>query len=265
MYYSQIYFIKSKFLSRKVEIEIISPIKIDKKKKYPLVIFNDGQDAKAVGILNTLNRLHKQEKIREVIYVGLFANEERMSEYGIACKADYLNRGNKARAHNDFVIKELFPFLVKRFPVEPSSSENAVAGYSLGALSALDLLWNNPENFGKLGAFSGAFWWRSKAWKGTKNCDNYRIAHNMLKQTKAVSRHLKFWFQAGTEDENCDRNGNGIIDAIDDTLDLIQVISAKGFRPFYDIVYQETKGGIHAPKTWRKEFPKFMLWAYGKE
>jgi cyanate lyase len=34
----------------------------------------------------------------------------------------------------------------------------------------------------------------------------------------------------GTEDETADRNGNGIIDAIDDTQDVIKEIKFKGSK-----------------------------------
>ena len=45
----------------------------------------------------------------------------------------------------------------------------------------------------------------------------------MVKQGPKRGR-LKFWLEAGTKDEAADRNNNGIIDAIDDTLDLITAL-----------------------------------------
>jgi len=39
---------------------------------------------------------------------------------------------------------------------------------------------------------------------------------------------LKFFFECGTADETEDRNGNGIIDSIDDTKDLISALINKG-------------------------------------
>ena len=36
--------------------------------------------------------------------------------------------------------------------------------------------------------------------------------------------HLQYWFYAGTKEETGDRDKDGIIDVIDDTKDLIEII-----------------------------------------
>ncbi|HEY9116817.1 MAG TPA: esterase family protein, partial [Roseivirga sp.] len=70
---------------------------------------------------------------------------------------------------------------------------------------------------------------------------------------------LKFWFEAGTKDEESDRNNNGIIDSIDDTLDLISALKRKGYTDS-DILYLEIEGGEHNFNTWSEAFPKFISW-----
>jgi enterochelin esterase-like enzyme len=75
---------------------------------------------------------------------------------------------------------------------------------------------------------------------------------------------LRFWFQTGTLDEKADRNKNGVIDSIDDTLDLIVELAKKGYRPFHDIQYLEIEGGEHNLKTWKEAMPDFLKWAFGK-
>ncbi len=75
---------------------------------------------------------------------------------------------------------------------------------------------------------------------------------------------MRFWFEAGTHDELSDRNRNGVIDAIDDTLDLIVELVHKGYRPFHDIEYVEVEGGEHNQRTWAKAMPEFLKWAFGK-
>ena len=44
----------------------------------------------------------------------------------------------------------------------------------------------------------------------------------------AAKPPLRLWFQAGTRDEAEDRDGNGVIDAIQDTTELIDELAAKG-------------------------------------
>ena len=76
---------------------------------------------------------------------------------------------------------------------------------------------------------------------------------------------MKFWLEAGTADETEDRNNNGIIDAIDDTMDLIKILEEKGYRQDEDICYEEVEGGEHNYDTWSKVLPKFLQWAFGKK
>jgi enterochelin esterase-like enzyme len=72
---------------------------------------------------------------------------------------------------------------------------------------------------------------------------------------------MKFWFQNGTQDETDDRNNNGIIDAIDDTMALIDILTEKGYKPHEDIRYTEVEGGEHNTQTWKKVLPDFLKWA----
>ena len=74
----------------------------------------------------------------------------------------------------------------------------------------------------------------------------------------------QFWLQTGTEDEKDDRNNNGVIDSIEDTLDLIAELEKKGFRWGRDIRYVEVKGGHHNQATWSAIMPDFLIWAFGK-
>jgi enterochelin esterase family protein len=138
----------------------------------------------------------------------------------------------------------------------------AYAGFSLGGLSAFDIAWNNADVFDKVGVFSGSFWWRSKdLTKGYTDAD--RIMHSVIKST-TEKPDLEFWLQTGTKDETTDRNKNGIIDAIDDTIDLIKALEDKGYTRPADIQYVEVVGGSHDTATWAKATPKFLSWAFGR-
>jgi enterochelin esterase family protein len=86
--------------------------------------------------------------------------------------------------------------------------------------------------------------------------------HRIIRESK-VKPDLKFWLQTGTLDETADRNKNGIIDSIDDTIDLIAELEAKGFKRPNDIQYLEMVGGKHDMATWAKAMPQFLIWAFG--
>lgn len=253
---------KSAILSRKVSFKLIKPESIGDV-IYPLLILNDGQESGAVRIRQTLENLTGEGLIRPVIVAAIHAGN-RLQEYGIASCADYAGRGNEAGMYTDFIIKEFVPLLRKGLPVEEQSPHNAIAGYSLGALSAFDIAWNNPAYFGTVGCFSGSFWWRTKEWEKGRNVERFRIAHKMVKASGHVPAHLRLWFQAGTLDETNDRNGNGIIDSIDDTLDLIKELK-KHSIDIPRIRYLEIEGGRHHPETWAEAMIDFLIWTFPPE
>ena len=256
--------IYSKLLSREVEVELFLPADVyTSRKKYPLLLLNDGQDNTSVRVKETIEGLTLEGSIPEVIVVGVKAGN-RMQEYGVASKADYLKRGAKAKAYTKYIISELVPYLIYKYPVDPLASNHAIAGYSMGGLSALDIAWNHPEAFTKVGVFSGSLWWRKRNSKSRFYSDNRdRIVHQLIRNSK-FKTGLKFWLQTGTKDEQSDRNKNGVIDSIDDTLDLIVELTKKGYRPFHDIQYLEMKDGKHNTETWAEAMPHFLKWAFSK-
>ncbi len=250
----------SKMLNREVRFDVFLPPHYENTsdESYPLLIFNDGQDMEAVRLRETLEKLYVQKRLRPCIVVGVFA-ADRMQEYGTARHPDYKKRGKKAKAYTQFILKELLPYLKENFRL---GEEKAIAGFSLGGLSAFDIAWNHSGIFQLVGVFSGSFWWRSQPFD-PEDPDGHRIAHTMVKNKK---RHkgLRFWFQTGTLDEEADRNNNGVIDSIDDTRDLISELCAIGYHEGKDIHYVEMIGGRHDTATWGKIMPDFLIWAFGK-
>jgi enterochelin esterase-like enzyme len=255
--------IYTRLLQRNVEVEIMTPPEMDKNKQYPLLILNDGQDSGSVKVKQAVERLVSEKSIPEVIVVGVMASD-RMQEYGVGFRPDYFGRGKLAKAYADYIVTELVPYLMYKYPVSSLVADHAMAGYSLGGLSALDIVWRHPEIFGKAGVFSGSFWWRKRDAKSIFYSDyRDRLMHLQVRRGK-FRPGLKFWFQTGTLDEAGDRNKNGVIDSIDDTMDLITELTRKGYRPFHDIQYLEIKDGRHNQETWAQAMPHFLKWAFAK-
>ena len=223
-----------------------------------LLLINDGQDLARMGFAGMLEGLRTEP----LLCVGIHAGEQRMMEYGVAGRPDYLGRGVKAGDYARFVLEELIPAIRQRYGAR--FREKAFAGFSLGALSALDIVWHYPKEFAKAGLFSGSFWWRTRD-KSDPGYDEH-IHRIMHAEVRGGSYYpwLKFFFECGTEDETEDRNGNGIIDSIDDTKDLIGELKAKGYDESRDIRYMEIAGGHHDVATWARAMPEFLLWAFGK-
>ncbi|MEK6782957.1 MAG: alpha/beta hydrolase-fold protein [Bacteroidota bacterium] len=254
--------IHSKLLGRDTVVDIFLPFQYEKAgKHYPLLILNDGQDNETIRLKTTLEKLTFAKDIEDVIVVGIYAGD-RMQEYGVANKPDFKARGTRAKNYSRFIMTELVPYLQYRYSISKDISKRGIAGFSLGGLSALDIGWHHNDYFGKVGAFSGSFWWRKRDSKSRFYSDYYdRIMHQQIRRGK-YKPGLKFWFQTGLKDEGSDRNKNGVIDSIDDTLDLIVELAKKGYRPFHDIQYFEMKNGEHNLKTWAEAMPHFLKWAF---
>jgi len=229
---------------------------------YPVLLMNDGQDFDKMRLKKILGASFVSKEAAPFIYIGIETNENRMQEYGLASSADFKGRGSRAKQYTLFVIKEFIPYLKEKFPVSTKAMDWVYCGMSLGGLSAFDIVYHHSHYFGRVGVFSGSFWWRNKAFIKNDMHDRSRMILDLVKNSQAPP-HLKFWFQCGTEDEKADRNNNGIIDAIDDTQDLIMELRKKRYLYPGDISYVEVPGGKHDLPTWGKVFPEFIEWAFG--
>lgn len=248
-------------LGRVVRLDVVLPPGFSARaaEPYPVLYLNDGQDLARLHLPAILNRLYRRGEVRPFVLVAIHA-ADRLQEYGVAARPDYLGRGSRAGRYTDFMLRELLPYVQAHYHASAEPDEAAVAGMSLGGLMAFDLAWHHPEAFLRAGAFSGSFWWRGRGLHdGYTDAD--RLMHSLVLARPARSGQ-QFWLQAGTDNETTDRNQNGIIDAIDDTLDLLTALAAQGLPPAA-ARYVEVPGGHHHPDTWAAIFPDFLRWAFG--
>lgn len=253
--------IHSKFLKRDAQIEMFLPKNVADTGKMSLLLINDGQDMPVMQFDNILEELYSSKAIEPVCCAAIACGEERIMEYGVAGKKDYLGRGAKAALYTKFVLMELLPLIHKKYHIQ-QFKEVAFAGFSLGGLMALDIVWNHPNVFTKAGVFSGSLWWRSKDQADAKyDDDKHRIMQQVIRRG-SFKPGLKFFFQTGKLDETADRNHNGIIDAIEDTLDHIDELKRKGYTA-HDITYLELEDGHHDVLTWGRAMPAFLKWGWG--
>jgi enterochelin esterase-like enzyme len=261
----------SVFLEREVILDFFFPAKVDSLAEISLLLINDGQDLHKMhsgkkrhkGFRYILEELYQEDAITPLFCVGIHAGKNRKNEYGTTEILDYHGRGTKAEAYSHFIFEELLPFTRETFKLF-SFKEKSFCGFSLGGLSAFDIVWSNATEFNRVGLFSASLWWR------TVNQDEphfdesiHRIIHSKVRNGEYYP-WLKFFFETGTLDETADRNNNGIIDSIDDTLGLIEELVAKGYDEEKDIRYIELSDGRHDVDTWARAFPEFLKWGWGK-
>lgn len=254
-------------LKRIVHLDIVLPPDYQASNNtYPVLYLNDGQDLERLKMTNVLDALYQKQAIQPFVLIAIHAGD-RIQEYGTAAQADYMNRGSKAGLYTDFVLTELLPYIKKQYRISTDPAQSVFAGFSLGGLSAFDIVFHHPERFSKAGVFSGSFWWRSKSTEDGYRDETDRIMHDLVRKGN-YSKGLKFWFETGTDDETSDRNNNGVIDSIDDTIDLIDELVKKGYHRDTngahpsDIRYVEIKGGKHNQETWSAIMPDFLTWAF---
>lgn len=252
--------ITSAILQRDVTVTLLMPEEGSIAEPLNLLLLNDGQELEALNLTKTLETLYERNHLKPVLVAAIHAGEERLQEYGVAGRPDFKDRGNKASLYTQSIIDELLPQIKTETGIDAFDT-TAFAGFSLGGLSALDIAWHNADVFNKVGTFSASYWWRSRdLLKGYTDAD--RIMHNVIRETTGKP-DLKFWLQTGTKDETADRNQNGIIDSIDDTIDVIKELLAKGYERPADIQYLEMLNGTHDTETWGKAMSKFLCWAFG--
>lgn len=255
--------ISSEYLLRDVLVDCYMPADATNLSYSSLLLINDGQDLRTMEFENILESTHLIAGIEPLFCVGIHCSADRKNEYGTAKVLDYKGRGAKAGLYTKFIFEELLPFLRATYSII-SFKEKAFAGFSLGGLCALDIVWNHPEEFTKAGVFSGSLWWRDKDQDDTDfDEDTDRIMHRQIRGGLHYP-WMKFFFEVGTLDEIADRNDNGVIDSIDDTISLIAELVKKGYDPIKDVSYLELKEGKHDVSTWAKAFPAFLQWGWGR-
>ena len=249
--------------------------------RYDVLYVNDGQDLEAVGMAATLERLYARPAITRIIVVAIDMPPERMAGYGlfdratgeaIAAPTKYGAVGANAHVYARWLTQALLPTIDARYRTRPQADGRAILGWSLGALSAFGVGWQYPETFGRVGAFSPSFWLSADS----ANADAIqatRIVHALV-DGGAPMRRPRLFFGIGTKEETDDRDGDGVIDVLDDARDLVEGWTTPGGEPRRGVRLQGEgaapedvrlfllEGGRHDQPSWARMLPVFLRWAY---
>ena len=244
---------------RRVSVYLPPGYDADRAQPYPLFLALDGQTMPQWRLAETLDELVGAQRIEPVVIAAVPASAERVDEYGTAGTLDYAGRGRRAKAFQELLAGVVLPTIRENYHVTAAAAQTGIFGASMGGLCAFDSAWRRPQLFGTAGIFSGSLWWREND-AGMNSQQISRIVHRQVRET-AGRPELRLWFQAGTRDETEDRDNNGVIDAIQDTTELMDELAAKGFRSGPDMTYVQVEGGEHHESTWAKVLPEFLRWA----
>lgn len=119
----------------------------------PLAPFGDW------GVDVTIDALAAAGEIAPPIVVGI-DTENRIDEYLYAPVqiSEQLQATPLLPQYAAFVTETLKPLVDERWRTRPEPEHTAVAGSSLGGISALWIAWHHPGVFGRVASFSGSYW-----------------------------------------------------------------------------------------------------------
>lgn len=145
----------------------------------------------------------------------------------MAGRVDYMNWGCKVGVYIWFLFWELLLLLRQQYWIDIDLKAYVIVGFLLGGFFVFDVGWYYLEVFGQIGVFLGLLWWCFKLfWEEVLDVD---CIVQIYVEVSNVCLLFCFWLQAGIVDEQVDCNNNGIIDVIDDMLDLIRVLEIVGY------------------------------------
>jgi len=225
----------------------------------PVLIALDGQNMDAWRLEETLAGLAARGRRVQPLVVAIPAGDERIEEYGMADTLDFAGRGRRASEFQRFVIGSVLPAVRARYRIAADPAHTGIMGSSLGGLAAFDLAWRHPEVFGFAGIFSGSFWWRGEDGPPAVRQAS-RLVHRLVRETPVRPVTLRLWFSVGTREETDDRDGNGVIDAVQDTTELIDELERHGCRRGENVGYVSVEGAEHNEAAWARALPGFLEW-----
>ncbi len=276
-----------------LRVRVFLPVDYDPKADigYPVLYLNDGQDAEAVALQATLDDMIGRGEIRPAIAVAIDMPAARMAAYGFSDRAEqhslvattrHGDVGAQAHAYSKWVATRLVPTIDARYRTRARAEARTLLGWSLGAANVLNLAWQYPEVFANVGAFSTSLW--LSAQRGSPaDIEAGRIAQGMIARGQ-YHPGSRFFFAVGDAEETDDRDGDGVIDVLDDVRDLIDgwrvpgeaEPRAKGLRQLghsvntdhatragrADVSLLVLADGRHEQTSWAKMLPSFLRWAY---
>jgi enterochelin esterase family protein len=226
----------------------------------PVLVALDGQNMAAWKLEPTLAGIAELKRFPVPLVVAIAAGPDRLDEYGLPGLPDYAGRGRRAAEFQHFVIDRVLPAVRAKYGIRADPARTGVMGASLGGLAAFALAWQHPEVFGLAGIFSGSFWWRGEDGSPAVRQAS-RLAHRMVRETPERGVVPRLYFTVETNEETDDRDGNGVIDAVQDTTELIDELARRGLKRHGNLAFQLVEGGEHNEAAWARELGSFLWWA----
>ncbi|WP_375417670.1 alpha/beta hydrolase-fold protein [uncultured Hymenobacter sp.] len=215
-------------------------------RRYPVLYLQDGQNvfdattafAGEWGVDETLNQLAASRPATGCIVVAIDnGGAARLDEYSPWRNAKY--GGGEGDQYLDFLVLTLKPYVDAHYRTAPGPASTGIGGSSMGALIATYAALKYPAVFGKVAAFSPAYWFAEKS------------LFDYLRQHPA-SPAARFYFVSGTTESET------MVSLMRALRDRLQA----GGVPAANLSFSTRPDGQHAEWFWRREFAAGYRWLY---
>jgi predicted alpha/beta superfamily hydrolase len=237
-YHRQFY---STLLDNKRDIIVWLPpsYNLETERRYPVLYMHDGQnimDPKTSfagmdwRIDETLSKLIRLNKLREIIVVGIYNTPDRLEEYSDTEKGNYYIK---------FIIEELKPYIDKNYRTLKDNENTAVMGSSMGGLISFLIAWNHPDVFSKAACLSSSFYY------------NNDKAIEIVKKYNGPKKKIKFYIDHGED---------GLVRG----QKMFCALTSKGYIIGSDIDYFYAAGAEHNEKAWADRLERPLMFFFKK-
>lgn len=216
-----------------------NPIK-NPEKRYPVLYMHDGQNimdpktayvGKDWRVDETVLKLIRQKKIKEIIVVGIYNSPDRLDEYSWS---------EKGQNYLKFIVAELKPFIDSAYKTLSDKDNTAIMGSSMGGLISFYAAWHYPEVFSMAGCMSSSFYYNND--RSIKQVEEYT----------GPKKHVMFYIDHG-EDGNV-RGQRMFVE-----------LSKKGYIIGQDIDYYYAPGAEHNEREWAARLERPLIFFFGNK
>ena len=177
--------VPSKILARSVPYCVVLPASFDadKTKRFPILYELHGLgDNEQFFVHSGLWNLVEDQRERGELKEFLIATPAGGASF-------YINsKGGKVR-YEDFLLREFFPFIEKKYRVSPGRANRAISGVSMGGYGALHLAFRHPQLFTSVSAHSAALIEKLPAFVSTPQSPRSRILGGVF----GIPPDIAFW------------------------------------------------------------------------
>jgi predicted alpha/beta superfamily hydrolase len=197
-----------------------------------LLIFHDGQNLSAWGLVETVDALVAAGTIEPTVIVAIdHLGERRIREFGYG-----------AAAYARFVVRDVVPFARERYHAGLDRRATWMCGSSMGGLVTLQTAARYPDVFGRLFVLSPSVWWnRREVLRAVKRPG---ILGGIFSRSNGLRADTDIWLSIGLKEG---------AQAIDDARKLRDTISGMRHGDVSRLWYTEDPAGEHSEDSWARQ------------